>query len=87
MFFWASSWSTLMQSLSADDTRFIEIISKANIRFLDKDYFFMNTTRVSRKSLGQDQGSMFYLGPNHLQNYYKTILVGFKISGYSYCMV
>ena len=84
-----------LQSLSADDTKVIEVISKANIKFLTaaflssaefflnqffKDSSFMNTIRVSRKKFGSRSGPMFYLGPNYLQNYYQTILLGFKIS-------
>ena len=72
------------QSLSADDTRDIEVISKANIKFLTaaflsyaefflnqffKDCSFMNTIRVSRKKFGSRSGPMFYLGLNYLQNY------------------
>ena len=42
----------------------------------------MSTIKSFKKKFGSRAGPMFYLGPNYFQNYYQTILVGFKISLY-----
>ena len=91
-----------LQCLSADDTRVIEVISKANIKFLTaaflssaefflkqffKDSSFMNTIRVSRKVWVKIRPNVLS-GSKLFAKLLPNDSIRFQnISGHSYCMV